>query len=132
MHAIAKLSRFWTIDQLIGAIISHKILIMEGAEASEDPSEGEKAIEISIGPEIDLHTFPPKHVGEIVEAYVEECSRLNIERVRIVHGKGVGNLRRTVHSVLSKSPHVQSFGLASEAEGSWGATIAFIQSNNDG
>ncbi len=102
---------------------------MGSHKSDVDRKKMDEIVELPIGAEIDLHTFPPKHVGEIVEAYVEECASQGIERVRIVHGKGVGNLRRTVHAVLSKSKSVVSFGLASEAEGSWGATIAFIQSN---
>ncbi len=46
--------------------------------------------------------------------------------MRIVHGKGIGNLRRTVHAILARSPEVASFALATEHFGSWGATIVHL------
>jgi dsDNA-specific endonuclease/ATPase MutS2 len=103
----------------------------DGADEESERAGGFDAafdgpVSIPIGPELDLHTFPPREVGDIVEAYLEEVHAMGLSRVRIVHGKGRGHLRRTVHSVLEKSPFVESFTMAGEGEGSWGATIAFI------
>ena len=47
-------------------------------------------------------------------------------RVRIIHGKGTGTLRETVHSVLRRMPEVTSFRLASEAVAG-GATIVILR-----
>ena len=73
--------------------------------------------------EIDLHTFRPKDCGDVVEEYVRAAHEAGMPRVRIIHGKGIGNLRRTVHAVLAKHPAVASFALADERSGSWGATL---------
>lgn len=52
-------------------------------------------------------------------------------RVRIIHGKGIGNLRRTVHALLAKHPNVAGFQLANEHFGGWGATIVHLRPPQD-
>ena len=83
-------------------------------------------VELPIDGELDLHTFHPRDVKELVPDYLEECRKRGILRVRIVHGKGIGALRRTVHSVLDKLPYVVSYEQGGPAGGSWGATIAHL------
>ena len=72
---------------------------------------------------LDLHTFSPKEVKDLVADYVEECRLRSIYQVRIIHGKGTGTLRRTVHGVLKRLPAVKKFSLAQGGGGGdWGAT----------
>ena len=80
-------------------------------------------IDLPINGELDLHTFRPKEIKDLVPAYLAECRKRGIFHVRIIHGKGIGNLRRTVHSILSKLPEVDSYALAGEQLGGWGATM---------
>jgi DNA-nicking Smr family endonuclease len=84
-------------------------------------------VEIPIDGTLDLHTFQPREVKEIVTDYIAECRRVNILEIRIIHGKGTGALRRTVHAALEKTPDVLSFLLANESAGSWGATLANLK-----
>jgi DNA-nicking Smr family endonuclease len=72
---------------------------------------------------LDLHTFPPREVKELVLDYLAECRARGILQARIIHGKGIGQLRQTVHAILEKHPGVSAFNLASEHFGSWGATM---------
>jgi len=72
---------------------------------------------------LDLHTFRPSEVGTLIPDYIEECLRLGILDLRIIHGKGTGSLRRTVHALLKRHPAVASFHLADESAGGWGATL---------
>lgn len=84
-------------------------------------------VEIPIDGVLDLHTFQPREVGDLVEEYLVLCRERGIEEVRIIHGKGTGQLRRTVHAILGRNPLVQSFHLAGEDGGGWGATMVQLR-----
>ncbi len=77
--------------------------------------------------ELDLHTFRPADLGELIPAYLEQCRARGISEVRIIHGKGTGTLRTTVHALLRRSPLVATFRSGDEHTGSWGATIATLR-----
>lgn len=72
---------------------------------------------------LDLHPFSPKDLKTLVPDYIDECILLNIFELRIIHGKGVGNIRRSVHALLERNPHVIDFTLAENSQGGWGATV---------
>ena len=76
---------------------------------------------------LDLHLFQPKEVGDLLPEYLAECRKRGILQVRIVHGKGTGQLRERVHSILRRIPGVASFGLAPEGMGGWGATVVELK-----
>lgn len=78
--------------------------------------------------ELDLHTFRPSEVGELLPEYFAECRKLGILSVRVIHGKGTGALRESVHSILRKLPEVRDFQYpASATTGAWGATWVFLR-----
>ena len=84
-------------------------------------------VPLPITGELDLHTFRPGDLGELIPAYLAECGALGLRDVRIVHGKGIGTLRTTVHALLQRSPHVQTYRLGDAHSGSWGATIVTLR-----
>lgn len=92
-------------------------------DPNEDPGE---PVEFPINGELDLHTFRPGEVAELVEDYIGLCLEKDIRRLRIIHGKGIGTLRETVHAVLRRDERVDRFQLADHSEGGWGATIAWL------
>ena len=87
----------------------------------------DEPVQVPIDGTLDLHAFRPSDIKHLVPDYLEECRKVEIYNVRIIHGKGIGNLRRTVHSVLQKLEYVKSFKLAGEDGGSWGATLVTLQ-----
>jgi len=89
--------------------------------------EAEVGVVVPIDGCLDLHTFAPAEVGEVVREYLKACADKGIVEVRIVHGKGIGNLRRSVHSVLEAMAEVESFRLAPSERGGWGATIVLLK-----
>ena len=84
-------------------------------------------VELPITNELDLHTFRPKEVKGLVPDYLEACRETGINEVRVVHGKGIGNLRRTVHAILGRLPYVVSYSQAHATQGSWGATMVWLK-----
>lgn len=94
---------------------------------SKQPVPEGAPVSIPITGELDLHTFRPSDLGELIPAYLEECRVKGIREVRIIHGKGTGTLRTTVHALLRRLPCVASFRAGDENSGSWGATIATIR-----
>ena len=97
-----------------------------------DDLDGIDPVELPIDGVLDLHTFNPREVKDLVVEYLAECRKRGILEVRIIHGKGTGALRRTVQSVLAKRSEVSSYRLADAAGGSWGATLVFLKPLADG
>ncbi|MCG8372894.1 MAG: Smr/MutS family protein [Balneolales bacterium] len=83
-------------------------------------------IELPIDGILDLHHFSPKEVKELIPDYIEACLDKKIYSIRIIHGKGKGVLRRTVHSILDKLEEVESYRLADDRS-SWGATLVELK-----
>jgi DNA-nicking Smr family endonuclease len=87
-------------------------------------------IELPIDGILDLHTFKARDVKNLLPDYLAACRERKVLQVRVIHGKGTGTLRRTVHSILERMPEVISFKLAGEDEGGWGATLVELKPLN--
>jgi dsDNA-specific endonuclease/ATPase MutS2 len=92
-----------------------------------DEIPGEEPIHMEVTDELDLHGFKPAEVASVVEEYLLEAQAKGFVEVRLIHGKGIGHLRRTVHATLSKLPNVAGFRLAHEQLGGWGATVVTLK-----
>ena len=86
-----------------------------------------KAVKIPIDGILDLHGFRPADIGDLVEAYLCECRLSDVLHGRLIHGKGIGTLRETVHATLRRLSFVKGFRLGDESSGSWGATLFELQ-----
>jgi len=93
----------------------------------EDNISEPEPVEIPINGVLDLHTFHPRDVKDLLPDYLHECRKKGILEVRVIHGKGSGALRETVHAILKRLPEVASFHIADETAGSWGATLVVLR-----
>ncbi len=84
-------------------------------------------IHIPIDGELDLHTFNPAEVGNLLDDYISACMEKKIYALRIIHGKGGGILKKRVCAHLEKHPAVASFSDAPMEAGGWGATLVSLK-----
>ncbi len=84
------------------------------------------AIHIPIDGILDLHTFNPMEIHDLLKEYIDACLKKGIYEVRIIHGKGKGILRDKAHSILKRHPLVMDFSIDPGASG-WGATIVLLK-----
>jgi dsDNA-specific endonuclease/ATPase MutS2 len=88
-------------------------------------------IQIPIEDVLDLHTFRPQDIADLLENYFDECIKAGILSVRVIHGKGKGIQKKQVHRILQKSPQVKSYKDAPPEAGGWGATLVELMPQAD-
>lgn len=89
--------------------------------------QDEEPLEMPVESELDLHTFRPQDLGDLIPDYLEACRAKGILEVRVIHGKGIGNVKRSVEAILQRLPFVESFSPASALYGGLGATIVKLR-----
>jgi len=87
----------------------------------------EEAVEIPIGEELDLHSFRPRDIPDVVASYLDACREQGLRSVRLVHGRGKGVQRAVVQRVLSSRADVADFRDAAPEDGGWGATRVWLR-----
>ncbi len=80
-------------------------------------------VELAIDGVLDLHVFSPRDLGTLIPDYLLECQRRGILAVRLIHGRGIGAVQRSVHALLARSPLVRAYRLADSDAGGRGATF---------
>ncbi len=93
-------------------------------DALAEPEEpaGDEPIELEITDVLDLHSFRPSEVKDLVREYLEQAYEKGLRKLRIIHGKGTGTQRRMVRAILERDPRVVSYGDPPGEAGGWGAT----------
>ena len=79
--------------------------------------------ELPIEDFIDLHTFRPRDIPDVVRSYVEAAVEAGFTEVRVIHGRGIGFQRDRVRATLARIPEVAGFADAPPERGGWGATV---------
>ncbi|MFN7940072.1 MAG: Smr/MutS family protein [Thermoanaerobaculia bacterium] len=92
----------------------------DGHEDGESPPE---IVELPIADVLDLHSFRPGEVRDLVLTYLDEAHARGFASVRIVHGKGLGAQRALVRALAGRDPRVVALHDAPLEAGSWGATV---------
>jgi DNA mismatch repair protein MutS2 len=62
-----------------------------------------------------------------VDKFLDRAALAQVDRVRIVHGFGMGILRKAISKLLSTNPHVSRFYEATQHEGGGGATVVELK-----
>ena len=108
--------------------------VLAGAQAAvgDSPVKAARARGISVSLENEGGTVP----GEInvigrtvdeasreVEKFVDRAFLAGLPRVRVVHGSGMGILRKALRQLLQEHPHVATVAEAPQNEGGGGATL---------
>lgn len=95
-------------------------------EDSDSAGEGPVVV-LPIEDSIDLHTFDPREVEDVVESYLEAAWEKGFQEVRLIHGRGKGVQRARIRQRLARNPRVQAFGDAPGHRGGWGATLVWLK-----
>jgi len=64
---------------------------------------------------------------EEVDKFLDTASMASVDRVRIVHGHGMGILKKVIGELLATNPHVEKYYPATPAEGGTGATVVELK-----
>ncbi len=103
----------------------------EGQAAPAVPATVARPEAPAIGPEIKVLGLTGEEARARVERYLDDAFLAGLTRVRIVHGKGTGALRKAVADLLKTHPLVEAFTLADQPEGGSGATVVTLQGRGD-
>ena len=90
-------------------------------------SDFPEMVEVEIGDVLDLHSFPPSEVADVVRSYLDAATEKGLTQIRIIHGKGIGVQRRTVRRILQQDPRVLVVSNPDSDAGGWGATCATLR-----
>lgn len=106
-----------------------------------DTEDGEREPGWELGPDwdaeleitdvLDLHSFRPSEVKELVAEYLDQAHAAGLTELRIIHGKGVGVQRRMVRALLERDPRVLAYGDPPGSSGGWGATWVTLKKASD-
>jgi DNA mismatch repair protein MutS2 len=104
--------------------------------SSESPVKAARALGISVSLESENQS-PPSEINVIgrtvddatreVEKFVDRAFLAGLPRVRVVHGSGMGILRKALRQYLQKHPHVESVTEPPQNEGGGGATVVELR-----
>lgn len=106
---------------------------VDPAEEADDEAAfpPEAPVRVPVADELDLHTFHPGEVAELLDDYFRECVAAGIFEVRVIHGKGKGILKKRVRAALQRHPLVEDFSDAGFGGGGWGATRVRLRGRLD-
>ncbi len=81
------------------------------------------AVSANIKTEIDVRGHNIDDAVMIIDKYLDDAVIANLQRVRIIHGKGTGVLRKGLQAHFKRHPHVKKYEDAAYNEGGNGATV---------
>jgi DNA mismatch repair protein MutS2 len=105
-------------------------VLSQTAEKSKLPAN----VRLEAGPSWDISYRELNLIGQRaadaidqVDKFLDSAALASVNRVRIIHGHGMGILKKAVSDFLGSNPHVSRFYPATQAEGGSGATIVELR-----
>jgi DNA mismatch repair protein MutS2 len=77
--------------------------------------------------EINIIGKRAEEAREDVDKFLDSAALASVDRVRIVHGHGMGILRKVIGELLATNPHVEKYYPATPGEGGTGATVVELK-----
>jgi DNA mismatch repair protein MutS2 len=106
-------------------------------EVLTEPAEGLRLpanVSFKPGPEVYTSVREINVIGQraeeacqIVDKFLDSAVLAGVQRIRIVHGFGMGILRRAIGELLAANPNIEKYYPASQSEGGAGATIVELK-----
>jgi len=78
---------------------------------------------MSLSSEIDVRGETVDTAVAIIDKFLDDALLSSLSQVRIIHGKGTGQLRSGIHSYLRRLSYVKSYRLGTFGEGDSGVTV---------
>ena len=82
---------------------------------------------VPIEDSLDLHSFLPRDVSDVVSEYLDAARERGFREVRLIHGKGKGVRRAEVRRLLADDARVAEVFDAPPERGGMGATIVILR-----
>jgi DNA mismatch repair protein MutS2 len=108
--------------------------VEEVLPATQDAARLPKNVSYAPGPTWDVSYREINVIGrraeearDLVDKFLDSATMASVDRVRIVHGHGMGVLKKTIAELLTTNPHVEKFYPASPSEGGTGATVVELK-----
>lgn len=102
----------------------------ESGDEAVPPSDDPPPHVVPIEDALDLHSFLPRDIPDVVRDYLEAAVALGMREVRLIHGRGIGVQRERVQALLATHPDVERFADAPADRGHWGATIVTLRARS--
>jgi DNA mismatch repair protein MutS2 len=112
-------------------------VLVSSARSAESPVKAARARGISVSLNNENEATAPSEINVIgfnvddatraVEKFVDHAFLAGLPRVRVVHGSGMGILRKALRQALQQHPHVESVAEPAQNEGGGGATVVELR-----
>src|SRR3972149_2335141 len=86
--------------------------------------QGAAPVELPLEDTLDLHSFAPRDIPDVVEEYLKAARAAGFAEVRLIHGRGQGVQRGRIHALLARPQRRVGADGAPPARGGGGATVA--------
>ena len=110
--------------------------VLSSARAGDSPLKAARARGISVSlenesqnarSEINVIGYNVDDATREVQKFVDRAFLAGLPRVRVVHGSGMGILRKALRQALQEHPHVESVAEPPQKEGGGGATVVELR-----